>query len=52
MAETPQELVVTNDAQPVVVVIQPVFKDYEAAQTAVVQTPPAPQTITIAPVVD
>jgi hypothetical protein len=51
MPEQPQEVTVTNTAQPIVVVIQPVSKGYEAAQTAIVQTPPVSQTVTIQPVV-
>ena len=50
MPEQPQEVTVTNTAQPMVVVIQPVKKGYEAAQTAVVQFP-GNQTVTIQPVV-
>lgn len=50
MPEQPQEVTVTNAAQPVVVVIQPVSKGYEAAQTVVVQFP-GNQTVTIQPVV-
>lgn len=50
MPEQPQEATVTNTAQPVVVVIRPVSKGYEAAMSTVVQFP-GDQTVTIEPVV-